>query len=409
MQKREDLTEDDLKTTFTVQQTLVTFLVVLVFILLPFAQKILKFGDDGLWLGRALAFSLLLASLKSIPSVLLERKLKFKQLIIPEIVESLVFNGVLVGSAVMGMGIRSFTYAVLARGLAGLISIYIISPWRVSFGYKREVASRLVRFGLPFQINSILAWFKDNLMDNVVALLLHSPVAFGYLSWAKNLAYQPRKVMDSVIRVSFPAFSRLQDRRDTLSRALSKTYFLLSVTMFPLIAGICMLVKPLIVYLYGGDKWLPAIPSVYFFSGALLWGLFNSVAINTLSAIGKIKTVLKFMTMVTVATWVVTPPLTLLMGFNGASLSLVLTGFVSLWSIRKCVEEVKVNIWQEIKGALMASVVMSLLLFVANQYYIHDLTRLFITIAAGGLTYTAAIFLIEGKRLVQEVKSVLGK
>ncbi|MCJ7792453.1 MAG: oligosaccharide flippase family protein [Candidatus Marinimicrobia bacterium] len=406
IQKKKKLTRDDLTTTFTIQQLLVIFLISLIFLLLPFAQKYLKFGDDGLWLGRALAFSLLLASLKSIPSVLLERKLAFNLLVIPEIIETIVFNGVLVGLAYFGFGIKSFTWAVLSRGVIGLIAIYILSPWRIGFGFNKKSARQLIRFGLPFQANTILAWFKDNLMDNVVALILRSPAAFGYLSWAKTLSYQPKKVLDSVIRVTFPVYSRLQERREILGSAMSKTYFLLSVLTFPLIVGICALVKPLIFYLYGGDKWLPAIPSVYFFSITLLWGLFNSIATNALSAIGKIKVVLKFMVMITTATWLLTPFFTLKWGFNGAALSWALTGFVSLWSIKKCFQEIRFNLLADVRGAALASLVMGVMVYFLGRVWVNNLVQLMITIGLGGLIYLFFILLLERKRLFLEAKSL---
>ena len=406
IQKKKKLTRDDLTTTFTIQQLLVIFLVILILILLPFAQKYLKFGDDGLWLGRALAFSLLLASLKSIPSVLLERKLAFNLLVIPEIIETVVFNGVLVGLAYFGFGIKSFTWAVLSRGVIGLIAIYILSPWRIGFGFNKKSARQLIRFGLPFQANTILAWFKDNLMDNVVALILRSPAAFGYLSWAKTLSYQPKKVLDSVIRVTFPVYSRLQERREILGSAMSKTYFLLSVLTFPLIVGICALVKPLIFYLYGGDKWLPAIPSVYFFSITLLWGLFNSIATNALSAIGKIKVVLKFMVMITTATWLLTPFFTLKWGFNGAALSWALTGFVSLWSIKKCFQEIRFNLLADVRGAALASLVMGVMVYFLGRVWVNNLVQLMITIGLGGMIYLFFILLLERKRLFLEAKSL---
>ena len=409
IQKKEKLTRNDLTTTFTIQQLLVGLLVVLIFLLLPLVQTFLKFDNDGLWLGRVLAFSLFLSSLKSIPSVLLERRLAFNILVIPEVIETIVFNGVLVALAYFGFGIKSFSWAVLSRGLIGVAAIYILAPWRPGFGIKKENALSLIRFGFPFQLNSILAWFKDNLMDNVVALILHSPTAFGYLSWAKTLSYQPKKVLDSVIRVTFPVYSRLQERREILAKALSKTYFLLSVLTFPLIAGICALVKPLILYLYGGTKWLPAAPSVYFLSIALLWGIFNSVAINALSAIGKIKLVLRFMIMVTAATWILTPLFVIKWGFNGAALAWALSGFVSIWSIRQCLKEVKVSLFGDTKGAALASLVMGLAVYFLGKIWVDSLSRLILTVAIGGLTYGAAIFLLERERLFLEVKSLLGK
>jgi len=409
VQKKEKLTKDDLKTTFTIQQTLILIIVIIIIVALPFIQPVLKFDDDGLWLGRALAVSLLLASLKSIPSVLLERKLKFNLLVVPEIAETVVFNGVLVILAASGWGVKSFALAVLSRGFVGLITIYILQPWRIGIGFNRQVASKLVRFGAPFQLNSILAWFKDSLLDNVVALILHSPTSFGYLSWARNLSYQPKKVMDSVIKVTFPVYSRLQDKRDILANALSKTYFLLAVTMFPIMAGICILVRQFIMYLYGGDKWLPAVPAVYFLTLTLVWGLFNSVAINVISSIGKIKTVLKFMVMVTVATWLLTPLFTYKWGFDGAALSYVLSGFVSIWSINKATKEVKIDFIRDMKGAFISTLVMSMVIYFLGNWWIHNLIQLVITILIGALIYGITLYILEKERLFKEVSSILGK
>ena len=409
VQKKDKLKRSDLVTTFTIQQVLVLGLILIIFLALPLVQPWLKFGQDGLWLGRALAISLFLASLKSIPSVLLERKLKFNLLVIPEIAETIVFNLTLVVLAYLSFEVKSFTYAVLARGLVGVVIIYLVSPWRPGFGFNKQSARELLKFGFPFQLNSVLAWFKDNLMDNVVALLLGSPTAFGYLSWGRNLSHQPRKIMDSVIRVLFPVFSRLQDRKDILAQALSKTYFLLGVTMFPAMVGICVLVKPLILYLYGGPKWLPAVPVVYFLSIALLWGIFNSVATNALSAIGKINIVLKFMVLVTVVTWILTPPLTLTWGFTGAAAAFAISGVVSIWSIKKCAEVIEINFIRDMGSAAVSSLVMGVAVYLLGRFWVSNFWQLLAVIALGVIIYGFLILVLEGKRLFKEAQNVLGR
>jgi len=78
IQKKEKVTEDDLRTTFTVQQVLVLTLITLLFV---FSKKITAFyqlDSSGLYLLYALGISFLLSALKTIPSVLLERNLKFE-------------------------------------------------------------------------------------------------------------------------------------------------------------------------------------------------------------------------------------------------------------------------------------------------------------------------------------------
>ena len=87
IQKKETPSQEELRTTFTVQQLLILFLVALILILLPLIRSWYNFDDSAMLLMMAITLSLFLSSLKTIPSVLLERKLDFNRLVIPQIVE----------------------------------------------------------------------------------------------------------------------------------------------------------------------------------------------------------------------------------------------------------------------------------------------------------------------------------
>ena len=85
VQKKESPTQTDLRTTFFVQQVLVLVIIGIVILLTPFFVQKYSLTFDGQMLLYALALSLMFSSLKSIPSVLLERKLEFVKLVFPQI------------------------------------------------------------------------------------------------------------------------------------------------------------------------------------------------------------------------------------------------------------------------------------------------------------------------------------
>src|SRR3990172_2293851 len=146
IQKKEEPKRIDLITTFTIQQSIVLFLVAIGLI---FSGRIANFYNlsvDGLLLLRMLIFSLLLSSLKTIPSILLERHLKFTRFVIPQIVENFVFYTLAIILALNGFGISSITWSIFARGLIGLILIYILSPFKPDIGFNIKSAKRLVSF-----------------------------------------------------------------------------------------------------------------------------------------------------------------------------------------------------------------------------------------------------------------------
>ena len=92
IQKKEKVTDSDLKTTFTVQQVLVFLLLLIIFLATPIFENAYSLSYDGKMLLYALGFSLFLSSLKTIPSVLLERELDFSRLVLPQVLENVVYN-----------------------------------------------------------------------------------------------------------------------------------------------------------------------------------------------------------------------------------------------------------------------------------------------------------------------------
>jgi len=117
IQKKDNVTRRELTTTFTIQQILVLVLVLLTFIATPYLQKWQQLTEAGVYLMWAMAVSLIFPSLKTIPSVLLERRLDFKKLIIPEILETIVFSAIVTVLAWKGFGVTSYTVGVLVQDI----------------------------------------------------------------------------------------------------------------------------------------------------------------------------------------------------------------------------------------------------------------------------------------------------
>jgi len=245
----------DIRSTFTIQQALVLTLIALVFILTPWLRSFYEIDQPGVFLLWALAISFFLASLKTIPSVLLERKLRFDLLVVVEIVESLLFYGIAVLLAWEGLGVSSYAWAVLIRGIVGVILIYLLSPWKIGFAFERDSLRHLLRFGIPYQANTFLAVVKDRLM-NVFLWKIIGATGVGILGWAQKWAQMPlRLIMDAVIKVTFPAYARMQEHKKELAQAIEKTLFFISLLVFPMIIGMVILARPLVSLIPRYSKW----------------------------------------------------------------------------------------------------------------------------------------------------------
>lgn len=167
VQKKDDVTDKDIKTSFTIQAGITLAIFIMVFLLQVPLRSFFKLDDTAFSLLLALVFTIFLSSFKTIPSILLERKINFQRLIIPQIVESLIFNIILVILILQGFGLTSFTYAFLVSSVVGIPCYYLVSPWKIGVGIDRESLSHL-KFGIQFQAKNVLATLKDDLLTVIL-------------------------------------------------------------------------------------------------------------------------------------------------------------------------------------------------------------------------------------------------
>jgi len=400
IQKKETLTGSDLQTTFTIQQGLVLFLCIIMLLLSPAIGIFYKLDQSGIWLFRSLILSFFLSSLKTIPSVLLERKLEFKKLVFPQILETIGFYGVSVVLAWKGFGITSFSYAVLARAIIGLVTLYAIAPWRISIGFSLPVAKKLLRFGIPFQMNSILALAKDDLMTIFLGRIL-SFTEIGYIGWAKKWAEVPlRLIMDSVIRVTFPTFSRLQHDKAVLGKAIEKTLFGLAATIIPISVGLLFFIEPAVALIPKYAKWYPALFSFYLFVLTSIVASFSTPLTNALNAVGKIKITLFLMVFWTIATWVLTLTFIPIVGFGGVALAQAVLS-LSIFVVVALVKKVSpFSFIASIRFPVLASLIQGCIYFFFIGARPYNLNRIVFVGLIGAILYTGLVWIFEKKRIL---------
>jgi O-antigen/teichoic acid export membrane protein len=409
VQKKTEPTTTDYRTAFTVQQIL-SWLIVGGFIVLSATGLVQqKTGEVGTWLLFALAVSFPLASLKTIPSIMLERKLDFNKLVLPQIFEQLVYNGVLIFFALNHVGVQSYTYAIIARSLIGVIVMYLIKPWMPGIALRKESIKELLGYGAKFQLNDFLARVKDQFFYIFLGYLL--PLKeFGYIQWAKNWSMYPYNLtVQNVMAITFPTFSRLQNHKPALGRAIEKSIYFITLVIFPMIVGMCVFITPLVHVISKYQKWQPAVLSLVFFSLSIAWSALSTPLTNTLNAIGKINVTLKLMVMWTVLTWVLTPVLIYFFQFNGVALAAFLISFTSLLPLYEVRKIVPVNLWPEVKGQLIAATVMGIFGVAFLSVWSRSLPLMLIGGAATTAVYVFALVAVGKQKLIKEIGSLRRK
>ncbi len=403
--QKKEIQHNDLKTTFTIQQILTLVISLILFIFAPQLAQFYNLDVHGMWLVRALAVGFFLSSLKVIPSVLLERELNFGKLVWVEIAETAVFNGMLIWLSFNNLGVEGFSWSVLARGITGVGIIYLVAPWKIGLGFSKESAKTLFNFGLPFQANSLLALLKDRLVPLVIARMVGT-IGVGYITWGQSMAFMALEVMNIMTRISFPAFSRMQDNKEALKKTLERTVFLTGLMLYPMLFGLIAIAPSLVAHVVS-SKWQPALPMVYLFAITAFWATLSTPFTNFLNAVGKIGITLKLMIMWTVLEWGITPILTYYFGFIGvgyASALIAFTSIIPIWIIKTTVN---IAVWENIWQTVLASTVMSIATFFIAQLLVVNFLTLLVCVAIGGFIYLLIMLLLAKDKVLLNIKSMI--
>lgn len=406
IQKKEEPTVKELQTVFTVQQVLVLILIIPALIFSASITRFYNLDADGHVLFVALLISFFFSSLRSIPTAIMERSLDFKKYVVPQIGESLIYYVSLTVLALLGQGIRSFTIAILLRGITGLILTYKVQSWPIGISFDFTIFKKVASFGLPFQSNTILALIKDDLLNIYIGKIL--PFAqVGYIGFAQRWAFYPlRLIMDNVIKITFPSYSRLQHDKQGLKLAIEKSLFLISFFIFPTAVGIILFSPFLVQYMPRYQKWEPALLSLTFFS---LNTIFSSIATpltNFLNAIGKVKITFYFMIFWTAITWLLTPICITFFGFNGVAFASFVISITSIFVFIIARKDVEFSFIKPVGKQMIAAFCMFVFILVTRNV-ISSFFMLLIEIALSGLLYLFIVTILHKGELTKTVRFII--
>jgi O-antigen/teichoic acid export membrane protein len=286
----------------------------------------------------------------------------------------------------------------------GLVTIYIFQPWLPSLDISRASLSKLLKFGIPYQINTFIAVLKDDGLTLVLGKVM-GVSALGILVWAQKWIQIPlRVVLDNVTRVTFPAFSRMQDDKENLERSVTRSIFFSTVLIFPATVAIVLLFPVVTEIIPRYHQWLPAILPLTLLSINVLFAAVTTQLTNLLNAIGRIKITSALMVMWTVLTWVFVPYLASRFGAGGAAAGYAFVGLSSVVAIFVVKKYVNFSLTDGALKPLFASAIMGATLLVLRAMLPTSLSSLGVLIVTGIVVYSVSILALVGMSIIEDVK-----
>ena len=208
---------------------------------------------------RVLALILPIAGLGVVPGALLQRSLRFRRKLVPDLSKGLVKGGVAIVLAWQGFEAWSLIYAQIASAMTETVLNYAMSGWRPTWEFDRQVTRRVLSFGGHITSVGILGALRNNVDYLLIGRILGA-TALGYYSVAYRLPELiVRTINYAVSKVMFPVLAQArQDRSDLQAFYLAYVRYIALLTV-PAGIGIAVLAPTLVETLFS-DTWEPAVP-----------------------------------------------------------------------------------------------------------------------------------------------------
>ncbi len=257
--RKQDRTDEDICTVFWFNVAMSFVLSLILFLAAPWFVRF--FNQPALLnLTRVSALLMFLGSTGSVHWTLYSARRDFKTPAIVSMCTTLVAMPFTIWAAFSGWSYWAPMLQGIITGLLGLITVWIISPWKPKFKFSKKSFKDFFCFGVNLTMTGMLTQFYQEIRTFIIGKF-YSPAQLAYFSRAQSTCSMPLNLITSILSpVTYPILSTLQHDQSRLINVYRQYTRMISlITEWGMIT-IAANSAALIVFLYG-ETWSTA--SVY--------------------------------------------------------------------------------------------------------------------------------------------------
>lgn len=293
VQRKESFGEHEISVAFSLQLAVACAASAIVWFAAPMVLLVYQGVDPALvWIIRSLSIPILLSPVGTTARLQLEREIQFTKIASIDLSALVGSNIVILAMVFTGHGVWSLAWGNVASALIGALHAWSIIRFHPRIRFDRKLTRELFSFGMFFQFGNIANAAAGWIVPLVAGTQL-GPAAVGLLTWASSNGRRPLMVVDNVMRVAFPHFSRLQNSPSELSHQVSLYFRRLLTICYPWAYLGFVLGAPMTTIVYT-DRWLPGLVALQLFALGLVFDLINWICGMTVTAIGGVRTTAKW-------------------------------------------------------------------------------------------------------------------
>ena len=395
--QKKNNTEAYLDAAWTVLVLRGLLLFAILFFIAPYAAIFFK-APQAKTIIQVIGFSVLLQPFTNIGVIYFRKELQFNKQFLYQLSGTLADFIVAVAAVLVLRSVWALVFGLLAGNVARLIASYLIHPHRPHFSRDLGKAKELFRFGKWILGSSILIFLITQGDDIFVGKLLGATM-LGFYQVAYIISNMPATEITHVIsQVTFPAYSKLQDKLPSLRKAYLKTLQFTAFISIPLAGGIFIL-APGFTRTFLGETWMSMVPAIQVLC---VFGATRSIGATfgpLFQAVGRPRILTELAIIQLILLGILIYPFTLIWGIVGTSVAIVIPNLIT-----QCIAAAKVarlikckssDVSKPITHSLIVAAAIVLLIGLFMTFSSHNLVNFAISFMIGAGIYFCLIYVFD--------------
>ncbi len=329
-----------------------------------------------------------------------QKELEFNKQIIYQF--SAIFSDFIVSiiSALILKNVWALVLGTIAGNLVGMITSYMIHPYRPRLSSDLEKAKELFGFG-KWILGSSMILFLIKQVGNIFVGKFLGLMSLGFYQLAYRISSTPfSQITQIVSQIILPAYSKLQDDIPKLRKAFLET-LQFNILLTTPIAGLIYALGPEFITLFLGEKWTPmisvleilALGELILSTGGVMGPLWVSV--------GKVRFAMGFQTIKLLLLLILTYPFIIRWGILGAAYAVVASSVIPiLLGLYEISEILECRIWNIIhqiafpilSTGIMITVIEGIKIILSVQI---GFPLFFLLVVIGIIVYSIILYICE--------------
>lgn len=380
---------------------------ILIYVCSPFVAE--YYNDPNLVsVLRTLALILFPGALNSVQNAYVSKNMLFKVLFKCSLIAT-VISGILgILAANIGFGVWSLVIQQLTFHIVNSIVLWITVKWRPELIFSFERVKQLFSFGSRVLLANFVYRFYINLRVLIIGRV-YTPTDLAFYQRGEQI---PRVMVNnidgSIQSVILPTLAGIQDDILRVKNTVKRTVSISSYIIFPIMIGIFVVAKPLVILLLT-EKWIAAVPFLQIF--CLTYALWPLITINLqpIRALGRSDLILKLEVIKRVIGIIiigVSLPYGIYAVAIGAFLERFIEVIINAIPNKKLIQYGLFEQFGDIFPSLCQSIIMGVVVYLLSYLSMSPMTLLVIQVITGLMTYMILSIIFKNKAFLYLMDTV---